>query len=82
LSYKETRELEGLPLDIEALEEEKDHLIKTLNSPTFYVNAGRDAVEIKKCSDRLEAVEEQLEGAYARWVELENLAAKLNGKPG
>jgi len=80
LSYKETRELEGLPQTIETLEEEKQRLITTLNSPAFYVNAGRDAVEIKKASHRLEALDEELDEAYARWNELENLAAKFNGK--
>ncbi len=44
LSYKETRELEELPLQIEALEQEKERLLETLNSPAFYVS--RDADEI------------------------------------
>ncbi len=80
LSYKETRELAGLPQTIETLEEERRCLITTLNSPAFYVNAGRDAVEIKKASHRLEALEEDLNAAYTRWNELENRAAKFNGK--
>jgi ATP-binding cassette subfamily F protein uup len=82
LSYKEARELEGLPLTIEALEEEKQRLITTLNSPAFYLSAGRETAEIKKYSDRLENLEEELDDAYARWDELENLAAKLNGRTG
>jgi ATP-binding cassette subfamily F protein uup len=76
LSYKETRELAELPLQIEALEQEKERLLETLNSPAFY--ASRDAVEIKTASDRLKALEEELDGAYGRWDELESLAAKLN----
>ena len=82
LSFKETRELEALPQTIEALEEEKERLITTLNSPSFYVNANRDAVEITKSSDRLEALEEELDEAYARWDEMENLAAKFSYKTG
>ncbi len=82
LSFKETRELEALPQTIEALEEEKESLITTLNSPAFYVNANRDAAEINKSSDRLEALEEELDEAYARWDELENLAAKFSDKTG
>ena len=82
LSFKETRELEGLPQTIEALEEEKERLITTLNSPAFYVHANRDVVEINKSSNRLKALEEELNEAYARWDELENLAAKFIGKPG
>ncbi len=80
LSYKETRELAELPLQIEALEQEKERLLETLNSPAFYVN--RDAYEIKAASDRLKALEEELDGAYGRWDELESLAAKFNGEPG
>jgi ATP-binding cassette subfamily F protein uup len=80
LSYKETRELAELPLLIEALEQEKERLLETLNSPAFY--ASRDAVEIKTASDRLKALEEELDGAYGRWDELESLAAKFSGEPG
>lgn len=80
LSYKETRELAELPLQIEALEQEKERLLETLNSPAFY--ASRDAVEIKTASDRLKALEEELDEAYGRWDELESLAAKLSGEPG
>jgi len=76
LSYKETRELGELPLIIEALEQEKELLLETLNSPAFYTS--RDAGEINKANDRLKALEEELDGAYGRWDELESLAAKLN----
>ncbi len=80
LSYKETRELAELPLLIETLEQEKERLLETLNSPALY--AGGNADEIKRASDRLEALEEELDGAYGRWDELESLAAKLSGEPG
>ncbi len=75
LSYKEIRELEALPQSIEALEEEKQRLLETLNSPAFY--ASRDAVEITTAHDRLKALEVELDGAYGRWDELEGLAAKF-----
>jgi len=80
LSYKETRELAELPLRIEALEQEKERLLETLNSPAFY--SGGNADEIKRASDRLEALEEELDGAYGRWDELESLASKYGGEPG
>jgi ATP-binding cassette subfamily F protein uup len=80
LSYKETRELEVLPQKLDALEEEKQRLMTTLNSPAFYEH--RDAVEINKASDRLEAVEKELDEAYRRWDELEKLTAKFGGEPG
>jgi ATP-binding cassette subfamily F protein uup len=80
LSYKETRELEGLPQKLEDLEEEKERLMTTLNSPVFYER--RDAVEINKTSDRLGALEKELDEAYRRWDELEKLTAKFGGEPG
>jgi len=78
LSYKETRELEGLPLKIEALEKEKRSLHETLNSPAFYVN--RDADKIGRASEELRVLEKELEGAYGRWEELESLAEKFSGE--
>jgi ABC transport system ATP-binding/permease protein len=75
LSYKETRELETLPQTIEALEKEKQRLTATLNSPELY--ASRDLAKVKAASDRLEALEKELDEAYHRWDELESLAAKL-----
>jgi ATP-binding cassette subfamily F protein uup len=80
LSYKEARELQKLPLQIEALEAEKERLLETLNSPAFYVN--RNAGEIQGASDRLKALDEELDRAYGRWDELESLAARLGGEPG
>jgi ABC transport system ATP-binding/permease protein len=74
LSYKESRELEGLPLRIEGLEEEKDLLLATLNDPAFQI--GTDARTIHTTYDKLEALEKELEEAYRRWDELEELAAK------
>ena len=76
LSYKESRELEGLPARIEGLEEEKDLLIATLNDPAFQV--GSDARTIHATNDKLEALEKELEEAYLRWDELEELYAKFN----
>ena len=57
LTYRETRELETLPQTIEALEEEKQRLTETLNSPQLY--ASRDLAKIKAASDRLEALEKE-----------------------
>ncbi len=74
LSYREARELQELPLKIEALEAERERLLETLNSPAFY--AGRNTGEIHRVNDRLKALEEELDGAYGRWDELESLAAQ------
>ena len=77
LSYKETRELEVLPQTIEALDEEKQRLTATLNSPAFYVSY--DPGKMKAANDRLAVLERELDEAYHRWDELESLAAKLSG---
>ncbi|WAC07379.1 MAG: ATP-binding cassette domain-containing protein [Thermodesulfobacteriota bacterium] len=79
LSFKETRELETLPLIIETLEEEKKRLTETLNSSEFY--ASRDLGKINAANDRLGALEKELDEAYYRWDELENMAAKFRDNP-
>jgi ABC transport system ATP-binding/permease protein len=79
LSFKETRELESLPQIIEALEEEKKSLLETLNSSEFY--ASRDLDKVYAANDRLSAVEKELDEAYLRWDELENMAAGFRGNP-
>ena len=79
LSFKETRELEALPQTIETLEEEKQQLMATLNSPEFY--AGHDLAKINGANNRLEALEKELDESYRRWDELENMAAKFGGQP-
>jgi ABC transport system ATP-binding/permease protein len=76
LSFKESRELEVLPQTIEALEEEKERLMATLNSPALY--ASRDLVRIESVNDRLHALEKELDNAYHRWDELEEMAKKFS----
>ena len=78
LSFKETKELNALPQTIEALEEEKQRLMETLNSPEFY--AGHDLVKINGANNRLAALEKELDEAYHRWDELENMEAKFNAQ--
>lgn len=76
LSYKETQELEALPQRIEALEEEQQRLLETINAPGFYVV--NDAARIKAATERLSYLENQREEAYKYWDELEELAAKFS----
>ncbi len=76
LSYKEERELEILPQTIEALEQDKNNLIATLNAPEFQKSS--DVHTIISANERLEALEKQLDEAYQRWEELEELSAKFN----
>lgn len=70
LSFKEERELEGLPDMIAALEEEQEQLHATLADPEFYKKA---AAEVVALNSRLETLEHELSEAYRRWEELEAL---------
>jgi ATP-binding cassette subfamily F protein uup len=70
LSFKEERELEVLPEQIGALEEEQTTLHARLGNPEFYKNAG---AEVTVINTRLAEMELELEAAYLRWDELESL---------
>ena len=72
LSYKEQRELDALPGQIEALEAEQAALHERLADPEFYKAAGG---EVAAVNARLAELEVELEGAYLRWDELESITA-------
>ena len=69
LSYKEQRELEGLPARIEALEAEQRALRERTGGAEFYKESP-DA--IREALARVDAIETELNDAYARWHELES----------
>ncbi len=69
LSFKEKKELEGLPTTIEALELEQSSLLEFLSNPSD------DALALKEKAERLARLETELEQAYARWQELELIAS-------
>ena len=70
-SYKEQRELEQLPAQIEALETEQKQLQADVSSPDFYK---RPAAGIHDALARLEELETLLLAAYARWDALDSRA--------
>jgi ATP-binding cassette subfamily F protein uup len=70
LTFKEERELEGLPERIGLLEGEQGELHRQLADPEFYRTAGAEIVQINA---RLAAIEKELEEVYRRWEELEEL---------
>jgi ATP-binding cassette subfamily F protein uup len=72
LSFNQKRELRDLPETIEKLEAEKQSLFALMSSPGFYATRGD---EIARIRERVAAVEAGIHEAYARWMELENLAA-------
>jgi ATP-binding cassette subfamily F protein uup len=68
LSFKERRELEQLPAQIEALEKLQKELGEQASRPEFYK---RTAAERAPVEARLAALPAELEAAYARWASLE-----------
>jgi ATP-binding cassette subfamily F protein uup len=70
--FKERRELESLPGTIERLEAEQQRLFALMASPELYASRGGEVAETRR---QLEAIEADLERAYARWLELETLAS-------
>ncbi|MBW2562152.1 MAG: ATP-binding cassette domain-containing protein, partial [Deltaproteobacteria bacterium] len=68
LSFRETRELEGLPREIEAMEAEQQELYASMADPSFYQQEG---TLISQAKARVEELEQSLAVAYERWAELE-----------
>ncbi len=68
LGFKEQRELAELPARIEVLEGERHALFEQLASPDLYTRRGD---EVAAARDRLAAVEDEIQRAWARWLELE-----------
>ena len=68
LTFGEKRELEGMEARIAGLEEEKDLLSAQLADPESYKGDGAAVTEMTR---RFQELEGELEGAYARWMELE-----------
>jgi ATP-binding cassette subfamily F protein uup len=68
MSYKETRELEQLPLQIEALEAEQRALAETMGGREYHKRGGE---QLRKDAARATAIEQALEAAFERWAELD-----------
>ena len=73
LSYKERRELDGLPARIDVLEAEQRALNVKVGGPDFYKES-RDT--IARSLARAEEVQRELTAAYLRWTELDARAAQ------
>jgi ATP-binding cassette subfamily F protein uup len=72
LSFKETRELETLPVTIAALESEQESLNSRLANPDIYVSAPH---EVAPARARIEVLEAELMVALERWEALEKKRA-------
>ena len=68
LSYKQQRELQALPARIESLEQEQQALHGEMAGPDYHRRA---ATQMQKDRARLEQIEVELAGCFARWSELE-----------
>ncbi len=73
LSYKETRELEQLPADIESLEREQQEITAGMARDGYHAVG---AAQIRADGERLSAIERLLEEKFARWEELDAKSRK------
>jgi len=71
LSFKETKELEALPLQIDELENLITSLQEKVNQSDFFTR--NDETHTKNILNQLEETESKLEVTYARWQELDEL---------
>jgi ATP-binding cassette subfamily F protein uup len=68
LSFKENRELESLPKEIEALEEEQQQITQRMSGADYH-RQGAD--QIKTDRQRIEQIEAELLKKFERWEALE-----------
>lgn len=68
LSFKEQKELESLPMDIEQLETEQANIVDDLAKPETYSNTEL----VKNLQTRLSKIEADIEAKLSRWEVLEN----------
>ena len=72
LSFKDKKELEALPAEIETLESEQGELHAKMANPDFYKEEGSQA--FAAVNARLEEIEGILSERYERWEALEAIA--------
>lgn len=70
LSYKEQRELEGLPKQLESFEQELEVLQQQVSQADFF---SQDVTHTQAILDKLTHTETALDNAFARWEALESL---------
>ena len=71
LSFKERKELESLPRQIEVLEKEMEDLHRRMSDPAYYRSPSET---LTADAERAGRIPEELEQAYARWAEFEERA--------
>ena len=68
LSYKDQRELDSLPSQIETLENRQHELEQQVSNADFYQ---QEHAQVQQVLDELTQVQSQLESTFERWAELE-----------
>jgi ATP-binding cassette subfamily F protein uup len=76
LSYKENRELEQLPGEIEALERRQAELVAAMSSPDYHK---RTPEQIRADGQEAQAIEAALAAKFERWTELEEKKRAAEG---
>ncbi|MDQ6956677.1 MAG: ABC transporter, partial [Mariprofundaceae bacterium] len=76
LSYKEQKELDELPLNIENMESEKSDIEDRFCNPDYFTS---NAEAYQKDQMRLSALDDALLNAYARWESLEEKQTAFSG---
>jgi len=73
MSFKETRELEGMEPQIQAIEAEIARIEGLFADPEFF---RKHATQVNQLTGELDAAKEKLTTLYARWEELEAIKAE------
>jgi ATP-binding cassette subfamily F protein uup len=76
LSFKETRELEGIEAQIHAMEAEVARIEGLFADPEFF---RKHAAQVNQLTSELDAAKASVPKLYARWEELE--AVRVNAAP-
>jgi len=76
LSFKEQRELDALPAEIEALEQEQQQITLRMSSADYH-RQGAEAIRADR--KRADDIEQLLAGKFERWAALDGKAAKAGG---
>ncbi|WP_286830820.1 MULTISPECIES: ATP-binding cassette domain-containing protein [Kordiimonas] len=76
LSYKDQRELDHLPAEVESLSQQMQQMETELSDPSLYA---KDPARFNALSKELEARRDELDAKELRWLELEELKESLEG---
>jgi len=74
MSFKEQRELESLPAELDALEREQQALTTRMSSADYH-KQGADAIKADR--KRAEEIEHQLAARFERWATLDEKATQV-----